>query len=208
MAEVNLRRILNQKDSFFAGDEFPEQRQKRSFPTSCAACDEDVLAGEHIIFQLVREPTFERPRFDEVVEIEVPVIKLTDCQGDAVQAARRDDGGNTAAIREPRIEDRLRLRDVVPQTAGDVLYGDHERFLPKRQPGDFLNKSILLDEYVTRTIHHDFADRVVQDEVLDRFQEREDHFESVCHWFWIPFVIGLRRQVAESRIYWGRCNRV
>jgi len=40
-------------------------------------------------------------------------IEFADRQGDAVDAARRNHGGNAAAVWEPGIEDRLRFRNIV-----------------------------------------------------------------------------------------------
>jgi hypothetical protein len=42
-----------------------------------------------------------------------------------------------------------------------------------------LKEALFFDEHAVGTVHHHLADRFVEDEVLDGFQKRQDHFESV-----------------------------
>ena len=58
-----------------------------------------------------------------------PALKLPNRQGRAAQAARREDRGHPGAVRQPRVEQRLVLGDVVAQRAGDVADGDLEALL-------------------------------------------------------------------------------
>jgi hypothetical protein len=42
-----------------------------------------------------------------------------------------------------------------------------------------LQEALFFDEHPVRTVHHHLADRIVENEVLDGLQERENHFKSV-----------------------------
>src|SRR6266496_1124871 len=71
LCHVNLRGVLNQQDSFLLRDEFSEDVQEGRFATSCSACNEDVLASQHIIFKLVGKPALQGPSGDEIVDTEM-----------------------------------------------------------------------------------------------------------------------------------------
>ena len=45
---------------------------------------------------------------------------------------------------------------------------------------DLFEKPASLNENAVGAVHHDFADRVVENQVFDGFQERENDFESVA----------------------------
>ena len=136
------------------------------------------LRAQDVIFEAIGERAVEHSRADEVFHLEAPGRELADGERDASQAARRDDGGDAAAIREARIENGLCLRDVIAQTPRDILHGDHERLLPERDAFDLLQEAALFDEHLVGTVDHDFADRVVENQVLDGLEERQDHLES------------------------------
>jgi hypothetical protein len=50
---------------------------------------------------------------------------------------------------------------------------------PKRTARDRLKQSIPFHEHSVRTIVHEFADRIIEDEKRDGFQKRQDGFKSV-----------------------------
>src|SRR5262249_1500277 len=93
--------------------------------------------------------------------------------------ARRNDRGNPASVGQARIEDGLRFRDVVAEPSRDVFDSDKQRAVAKRHACDLLNEARLFNKHLVWPIDHDFADGFVEDEVLDRFEERKDGFKAV-----------------------------
>src|SRR5262245_59666712 len=94
-------------------------------------------------------------------------VELANRERYADQTAGRNDGCDPTSVGQPRVEDRLRFRDVVAETPRNVLDCNHQSLVAE---GDVLylpKEPILLDEYVVGAIHHDFADRIVEDEVFN-----------------------------------------
>ena len=72
--------------------------QECRLTTPGSARNKNVLARQHVILKLVSEPSFESSGLYEVVDAEMAGIELSDCQGDAVQAAWRNNSGDAASI--------------------------------------------------------------------------------------------------------------
>src|SRR6266446_4994724 len=106
-------------------------------------------------------------------------IELSNRQSDTVDAAGWNYGGNAAAIRQPRVEDGLRFRNIVAQASCYVFDSHDERFGRQFHTRNGLNVSGLFNEDPLGAVHHDFADIRVQDEMLDRTKKRENQLESV-----------------------------
>ena len=119
------------------------------------------------------------PFANQILHLEVAGVELANREGHAGETARRDHRGDTAAIGQSRVENRLRFRDIVAQSPGDILDGDHERSFAERHPWHLLQEALFFNEYPVRSIHHHFADGVIENQVLDGLQERQNHFESV-----------------------------
>ena len=111
----------------------------------------------------------------------MPGVELADGERYTAQAAGRNHGGHAASIGQAGVEDGARFRDVVAETAGNVLDGDHQSAVADRDSVSPFEKAILLEKDAVAAIDHDFADRVVDDEVFDRFEEGKNCFESVHH---------------------------
>src|SRR6266576_6896204 len=91
-------------------------------------------------------------------------------------------GGMTAATRLPsgRRESRMGFDSEMssPQAPGDILHGDHQGFLAEIHTLNRLDESGPFKDAV-RTVDHDLADRVIEDQMLDRLEKRQDGFKSV-----------------------------
>ncbi len=120
----------------------------------------------------------------------MPRVELTDGEGDAVDAAGRDDRSNPAAVREPRIEDRFRFRDIVPKTAGDVLHGDYEGFLGKGDTRGLIEVAGALDEDTLGPFTMISLMSGSRIRCSIGRQERENQFKS-CHSFLCSQVMVL-----------------
>src|SRR5216683_7406695 len=86
---------------------------------------------------------------------------------------------NAASIGQARVKDRLRLRNVVTQSSGNVFDSYDERFGCEFHSGYRLHVPRLFDEDPLRSVDHDFADVRVQNQVLDRTKKRENQLESI-----------------------------
>ncbi len=60
--------------------------------------DEDVLAREHVVFEVVREGAVESAFANQILHLEVAGVELADRERHAAKTARRDDRGDAAAI--------------------------------------------------------------------------------------------------------------
>src|SRR5208283_3790066 len=143
------------------------------------AANQNILAGKNVILKAVSEGPVEGARSNQVLHFEMACIELANRERDAVQAAGWNDNGDAGASGEPGIEDRVGFRDVAAEPAGNVFDRDHERSFAKRNFRYRLEVPALLDKHRVGAIDHDFADRVVEDEVLDGFQKRKDGFKSI-----------------------------
>ena len=133
-----------------------------------------------VVFKVVREEDAVESSFpNQILHFEVAGVEFADRERNTAKAARRDDRGNTAAIGQARIEDRLRLGDIVAEPPSDILYGYHEGLFAYGHARHLLQEALFFDEHPVGTVHHHLADRVVEDEVFDGLQERQDHFKSV-----------------------------
>src|SRR5580700_4404043 len=159
LVHLNFGGVFDEENSFVGRNELPKDIKDRRFPRSCATRDQDVLAPENISLKLIRQPSFQGSNLDEVLDTEVPSVELADCQRDAIQAARGNDCGNPASIRQARVEDWFGFGNIVTQAASDVLHGDHQRFFSYRETADLFDKASLLDKHTMRSIHHNLADR-------------------------------------------------
>jgi len=79
--------------------------------------------------------------------------------------------GRRGCRRQTRIQNGLRFGNVVSQAPSDVLDGNEQRPLAQRHTLHLFQKPALLDEDALCSVDHDFADGVVEDEVLDGFQK-------------------------------------
>src|SRR5580700_4845742 len=181
LGKVNLYGVLDYEGAFFWRNEFSKDRQERRFSSAGAATDQDVLASKNIVFEAVRDHAVESPRRDQILHLKIPGVELTDGQSDAAQTARRNDHRNATAIGQSRIENGFRLRDIVAQATRDILDGDHQGPVAEGYTRNTLQKTVSFDEHMLGAIHHHFADRLIENQVFDRFQKRQDHFESVHH---------------------------
>jgi hypothetical protein len=95
---------------------------------------------------------------------------------------RRETGSRTAATRLPssrRVEDGLGVGDVVVQVTGERLRRHQEVGL--KEPGvERRDLAISLDEDRSVAVDHDLADGVLEEDVLDGPQEREDELPGAA----------------------------
>ena len=73
----------------------------------------------------------------------------------------------------------MRFRDVAAQPPGNIFHRDQKRFFAERNAADRFEVSPLLDEHGIRAVHHHFADRRIEDQVLNRFEKREYGFKAM-----------------------------
>jgi hypothetical protein len=66
-----------------------------------------------VVFEPVGEAPVERARTDQIFDFKVPGIELSNRERDTGQTAGRNNGGDAAAVRQPRIANGLRFGDVI-----------------------------------------------------------------------------------------------
>ena len=81
-------------------NESGEDIEQCRFAGSCAAADEDVLSVQDAVFQMFGEVCVEIVPANQVLRSRSACIELADRQCDAMQAARRNDSGDAAAVRQ------------------------------------------------------------------------------------------------------------
>ena len=105
-------------------------------------------------------------------------IEFADGQGDSMNAARRQDGGNAAAVRQTGIKDWFFFRDVIAQRAGDVLYGHAQLVDGNGDARNLFHDTLLFNEDICGRIEHDLADFWIENEILDLPKIRQDEPKS------------------------------
>src|SRR6478735_7639565 len=96
-----------------------------------------------------------------------------------IDRARRKHGRDPRAILEPGIQRRLHLRDLVPASSGDILYGDRQAARIQQAIWHEFERAATLDEYLLSSpIHHYFGDCRIFQEVLDGPQERQNAIQA------------------------------
>src|ERR1700689_2723800 len=128
---------------------------------------------------MVCEAAVESACPNQIFHLEVTGVELADGERHAAQTARRDDCRDPTTIGQARVENGLRFGNVVTKTPGDILDGDHKGSLADGNARHVLKEALFFDEYAVGTVHHDLADRMVENEGLDGLQKRQDHFQYV-----------------------------
>ena len=118
LRQLNLGRVFDNQHPFVLRNEFSEDRQKCRFSRAGSAANEDVLAREDVVFEVVGERAIESAFANQILHLEVAGVELADRECHAAETARRDHRGDAAAIGQPRVENGFRFGDVVAQDAG------------------------------------------------------------------------------------------
>jgi hypothetical protein len=86
------------------GNEFSQDRKQGRLTSASATTYKDVLACEHIVFEVViREGTIEGALANQFLHLEVAGVELADGEGHTGETAWRDHRGDAAAsLRAPR----------------------------------------------------------------------------------------------------------
>ena len=124
--------------------------------------------------QFTRGCGSQRADRDQVVEA-VAACELPDGQDRTRNRARREHRRHTRAVLESRIEERLRVRDLVAARPCDVLDRDRQVSRLEGSIRHSLDGAVPLDEDVpAAVVDHDLGDRRIAEQILDRFQERQN----------------------------------
>ncbi len=99
------------------------------------------------------------------------IVSVTPC---------KEHGGNrrchARAIRQTSIEQRFRFANVVPERSGDALDGVHQ-VLRLDHRFNSRHETVSLGEDRSVTVDHDLGNTGIENDVLDRLQERKNGFE-------------------------------
>ncbi len=176
--EMDLCGFLNQDDAIVIGNVRGQRVEQRGLAGARAAGDQDVLFSRDRAGQLPRRFTSQRINRDKVVQA-VATSELPDGENRAGHRTRREHRRHAGTVLEARIEKWLCVGDLVTARACDVL--DRDRQIPRLESPILhsLDGAVALHEDVpAAVIDHDLGDRRIAEEILDRFQERQDPVQA------------------------------
>lgn len=148
LADVDFGSVLDDQQAVIVGNEIGQDVEQGGFPCAGASADEDVLSIQDGRLEIGGHLLGNCPDANQVMDSEAAGIEFADGERDSLNAARRQDGGYAAAVRQPGVEDGFFLGDVIAEGAGDVLNGNPELVGRDSHPSDFFENAMLLDKDV------------------------------------------------------------
>ena len=121
------RGLFDEHDPVAGGNRLRDRIQERRLARTSAAGDEHVVPGIDDVPEHLCEFAGQGADADQVVE-RVAVGELPDGQRGPVDGTRREHCGDSRPVLEPRVENRLALRDLIAAGARNVL--DRHRQIP------------------------------------------------------------------------------
>ena len=171
--QMNLCGLLNQDDAIVIGNVRGQRVEQRGLAGARAAGDQDVLFSRDGAGQLLAVSASQRGNRDKVVEA-VAASELPDGQNWTGNSTRREHRRHGAVL-EARIQKWLCVGDLVTARPCDVLDRDRQ---VSRLEGSILHSLdgavALYEDVPAAVIDHDLGDRRIAEEILDRFQERQN----------------------------------
>src|SRR5262245_24071132 len=168
LAELELGRVLDRHDPLVVGDERGEDVQGRGLAGARAAGDEDVQAGLHAGAEEVEHVRRGRAEADQVVDRERRRRELPDRDHRADERQRRDDRVDAGAVGEAGVDHRRRLVDAATDRGDDPVDDAHDVVVVLEDDVRELELAGPLDVDLARPVDHDFRDRLVAEEGLQR----------------------------------------
>src|ERR1043166_5117686 len=170
--------VLDDHEPIVTGKKSADRVQQRGLPRTRPAADQDRLVVFNSLAYLRECRGRRHSGAHEFVCGEKAVLKLSDRERRPTEAAWWKDGGNTRAVFQPSVENRLRLGDVITQRTRDVLDGDAEVAFVQVDVFDGDQLAFSLNEDAPRTVHHDLADFGIGYQMRNGAKEWEDELEG------------------------------
>src|SRR5437660_1484366 len=174
LVDLYFSRIFDKNDAVLVGDERRQDVQHRSLAGPGSAADEEVVAGLDLPLQKRRDFRYQGASLNQVFNGEMLGVELANGKGNAVDAARPDDGSYAATVGQPRIKNGFSLGNIIPQAAGDVAHRRVEGSFGKADIWNGVQLTGALDKDARAAIDHDLGNGIVQDQVLNGPQKRQD----------------------------------
>ncbi len=99
-ADVDFGGVFDDQQTVIIGNEVGQDVQQGGLACPGAPADEDVLAIQNGRLEVGGHLFCYCPDANQIMDGKVPRIEFTDGQGNALDAARWQDGGNAAAVRQ------------------------------------------------------------------------------------------------------------
>ena len=168
LLQPKFRRVLDRHDTLVLGNVAGQEVEERRLAGSRAAGDDDVLAEPHAQLHELRRIGRPRAEADKVLRRQRLLRKLSNRDRRPAERERRNDRIDTAAVRQARVHIRLRLVDAAPKRRHNALDHGHDARIVRELAVGEHQLSAALDVDLLRTVHHDFRDRFVRQQFLQR----------------------------------------
>src|SRR6202035_5992294 len=155
-------------DAFVVVDELRQAIQQRGLARAGAAGNQHVGPAAPDDLQDFRALRRDRAELDQLVERQLVLLELADCQRGAVERQRRHDGVDARAVGEARVADRRGFVDAPADLADDALADVQQLLIVAEADAGALDAARDFDEYRAGAVDHDVGDVVARQQRLQR----------------------------------------
>ena len=173
LAKLQLGGILDRDDALVIGDARREDVEERGLAGTGTARHEDVQPGFDAYSKELEHFGRGRPEPDQVLDRVRRGRELPDGDDRTDQRQWLDDRVHARAIGQAGIDSWARLVDAPPHRRDDPIDDPQHVLVVQEGAVDALDLSGPLDVDVARAIDHDFRDRSIRQERLERPQARD-----------------------------------
>src|SRR5262245_28623716 len=168
LAELELGGVLDRHDPLVVRDERGEDVERGRLDRAGTAGDEDVQAGLHARAEEVEHVGGRGAEPDQVVDGERRRRELPDRDHRPDERQRRDDRVDAGAVGQAGVDHRRRLVDAATDRGDDPVDDPHDVVVVLEDDVRELELAGPLDVDLARSVDHDFRDRLVAEEGLQR----------------------------------------
>src|SRR5579885_1535256 len=168
LLQLKLGGVLDRDDTLVVADLARERVQERGLSGSGASGDDDVEPAARADLQRAGDLGRDAAVFDQRAERERGFRELADGDAGPLEAERRRDDVDAAAVEEARVQHRTRFVDAPADRGGDALGHVHDLHgVPEAQRGQ-LQLAAALDVDAVRAVDQDVRDLIVAEQGLQR----------------------------------------
>ena len=163
LLELQFRRVLDRDDALVGRNEARQRVEQRRLTATRAAADDDVEPGLDARFHQHRHFRREGLVVEQVFQLQRVRAEAANAHRRAVQRQRRNDGVDTAAVRQACVHHRARLVHAAADLRHDAIDDLHQVVVVAELDLGFLQLAAALHVDLVRPIDEDVADgRVLQ----------------------------------------------
>ena len=168
LLQLQFRRVLAGDDALMAVDIARQAVEQRGLARARAAGHDDVAADA--ADDLQKRGAFRRDRAeaDELVEGELVLLELTNCERRAIDGEWRRDDVHARAVGQSRVADGRAFIDPSADLAHDALADVHQMAVVAEAHVGELHLAADFDVALLAAVHHDIGDVVARQQRLER----------------------------------------